>query len=688
MIDNLGEETSSVLTDNETLDNQLLKLEGLSAEELLESLFRQVQTSLKDSNYRQNLHQEVEVVEGEKVYTPYIKSIFEQHQYYINPFTHSYEFWLKEETQLCPDSNSRDIFSQDLSLAAFREFIRHSQDLAPHERNVFIKNQIDTNALMFFQHHWLDHPLARESFLKYLVMKVKTFQRVPQNGNGWDASLIHHKCDPYYPVFINLFTPDFQQCEAKWPDELDKEEIRLHLEWDVFRTFLHYCGNPQHSYTNYVKKIIKTRSINIIEQKSPRAFQCTPQSLRSIESILSIEISLYINELHKKNVASAKWIPTELQPLIPDTPTPPGKKTDIRALIQFKQAMSQFLVKAIMTQLRNSDVTRQTCSRKTDFLEYLKTLMGKDLTQRFGQMIAVQCTSYRRHQQQSVDEETQEQGIDHYLEFSDPSWRLDAMRQSRITNPEQDIARKDSEVYKQTFLQLMESRPYEEQFLLKRKAEYKPAKKPKTIKPHELDHPQRRSYDEILELVHLNPKRYPMFYQYYRTKSKENTKFELPISSKWSASWYSQEFYPLYFFLEVMEDIGIDSNLHSRLVKYHRVAARLKISKKALSSLDFDEIPNIAELRSFENRQFEKPLEFLQFVRPIIGKEALNAFKELLVNHFKLPKKEPLCLKRSHTRLWAERILEELRQMFLKFHPETDVQIKDLLVTLHDLEEL
>lgn len=663
----------------------------------LEQLVQKVKQTLEEKRYKQDLSQEVETTQGQRVYSDFFKTLMDEflpdQARFAQTFSHSLEDFLL----FCPHPHEKEAFGQDLVWMAFHEFIRHSMELVPQDRVSFIHSQIEQSTLLWLKEHWLALPETRESFLRGVSQQVKQFrlrrsQTPPSIDRFHEHEVQQQWFEPYFTYFHTLFETEFRKCVQKWPEELDQDDAILRLSWESYQAFLKYCPNTQKSYEGYLKQIIKTRSINLVQSYAPMDFAVTRFSLRQLESILSIEIPQFLKKQEQAQIPHNQWIPPELKSVVKDLPSVPPKGASFHQKNAFREAFAHSLTAAIVNQLKQLKESDHVFTRKTDFLKAFEERVGSTLCAQLGKLVAMHCQHYRRVATQSFEDDSEEQEYYEQALYAqmDNTWLQAESRDAMFMNPEQNVSQKGLDVYKSTFLTLLQKRPFEEQFLLKRKAEYKPSKRPKTPKFHDLEHSQRRSFDEVIELVRLAPQKYKMFYEYFRTRShiqirsseNETNTMELPNLI------HNQEFFPKYVYQEKLEQLAVTPPDQKRILQKTRVPATYKLSLQTIESLSEKGIPHPERLQTSTNKQFESQTELFQYFKSLFGKATLDKFKELVAQKSLLPKKEPLGLRRGQVRLWLEQILCELRRLFLTTHPETDVQIKDLLVILEDQNEL
>jgi hypothetical protein len=651
-------------------ENHAAKGKNTQEEEIEFFLSDLIQSRLLELKYKGDLRKELVTSGTEKNYSAFLKQLIEELKPYREQFEKKWAGFTEQQLGLCPDIKEVKHFKKSLLDGAFKELVRHAAYLEKSKIIPFLQTLIEKQALLSFEKKWANHQAAQECYLAFLAQK--TGKEIPLNFGKRD--LFCQSFEQWFKTFFRLFQKDFQHTSQKWPEDM-RESHLLPFSWEVFQTFLRYSKRDIKSYRAYLRQIIKTRSINLTNSYSPVYYQLTCQALAQLEAILAIELPVFISKRLKQQTTALKGIPETLNTKLKQLKSQLGKIEFSNENKKFCKALNSHIISTFSSLINN-----KTWSRKDEFLKEIELKIGRDLTKYLAKTFISRCTVYKRNMLSSLDDAGAEQENlateEYFFTQIDSSLPVGEKYREMLQEPEKQVAQKDTEAYKDTFISLLEQRPFEEQFLLKRKAEYKKEKQPKSPKYHELEHPQRRSFDEILELVRMNPSKYRMFYQYFRSKA-ELFKTQAP-------NLENQEFYPQYFYQMILSELGLVTEIQENIITKTRVPALYKINQAAIEALDREELPDASKLTVFVNRQFENLKELFQFLKLSLTKSAITSFKERLEAGFRLKKKEAMQLKRSQLRNWAERIMAEMRRAFLTIHPETDVQISDLLIILHD----
>ncbi|MBF0238332.1 MAG: hypothetical protein HQM12_11550 [SAR324 cluster bacterium] len=675
----------------ETLNPDYPRAEGKHQNTGLFSLLRECQQKLRQvleaKGFRGEWSQEIEKNKaGLKNYTPLFREVIQELRVEVSKAQPLIKYLCGRYGILCPDPASREQFLEDLASGCFREWLRYCVQFKEHEWLPFILKFLEKNALSLFQRQWLQQAEGSEVFLRFLQLSINQYHVerssliLPTQQNH-ETELLHQTFEGYFEIFLKLFESQLKFCVQKWPESMveDANSAVLELGWECYSVFLRYAPTVTQTLSGYVNKIIQTRSINRVQSHSPAVYQIKSNGLRHLQTILEIEIPEYLKQLQKNNIKPTLWIPEVFRKSTETGKPELRPKASARELLEYRQALGQWLRGKIMEQLRTLE--KQVYPKKSDFIAALSATLGPELSHQFGELIASYSVGY--FQQSSIIslESTQEDdpsGVIPELSFGS-LWKDKYSQTPHHTNA--PFTARDYQIYKQTFLGLLQSRPYDEQFLLKTKTQYKPEKRPQKPQDHALEHPQRISWDEILELARQDAKNHPLFYQWF-VVPKNYTPPHQPEQPQ-TLNIAGQEFFPEYYFHEKLEQTGWADHDHE-LLQQSRKIAQYKVNPASLEQLQTLTLPNAEKLRLTVHRQFENARELLQFFQYLFGKEAISAFREGILQYCKLPKKEALQLRRPQTRTWAERIMLEMKIQFSKIHAETDIQVQDFLVILED----
>ncbi len=194
---------------------------------------------------------------------------------------------------------------------------------------------------------------------------------------------------------------------------------------------------------------------------------------------------------------------------------------------------------------------------------------------------------------------------------------------------------KDVQAYLNTFLELLSQLADEERFLLKMKAQRSyqlqrvdsGAPQGRRQKHYSLDDPARKSYAEIAKMVRKRPKLFLLFHQIYKLAKRIWNRWKVEDADLYEKTRFcvDKEYFPEYYFRNILQSFQLT------------------------------------------NEQQTSVLE---------------------VSHLKDKDEEPLGLTGAQLRTLAERKLRDIKSSFDMYHPETDLDVKDLLAVLSDEEVL